>query len=137
MSEVMSRLEHNETLKAQLSAARQDLDPDEIKLEQLLDTWARWMKSQNTPRQFHIEARSVGQGFTSYGDPDYRDLEVRLARTVNAVINDNRLLTPLQWASLYVRYLGGLWQWSGTMEIYLDIARAQVRAGCIAKGVFH
>lgn len=128
---MVSPLEHNEILKAQLGKALEG-DPEEAKLEELLENWARWMKSGGI-REHNVSSRSVGQGFTHYGETDYTGLDIANARTVNAVMGD---LTHFERGAVNVTYLGGRWIWAGrSMQDELFEAKKKLKAGCEKKGI--
>lgn len=128
---MVNPIEHNEVLKSQLLRAYEETDEQEAALERLLQNWAIWMTKGGTP--FHVKSKSVGQGFTHYGETDYLGLDIANARTVNAVMGD---LNNFERGAINVTYLGGRWIWLKiSMDAELHQARVKLRAGCLRKGI--
>lgn len=123
-------IDKHEELQRQYERARGS-DP----LEVLLENWARWCRMASINPEFHVECRSVGKGFTHYGETDYdRQLDMPRAETIDAIVWHD--LTNFERGAVNIRYLGGVWPWAEVdMAEELESGKEKVRAACIRKGV--
>jgi hypothetical protein len=99
-------------------------------LERRLYNWAVWWRmSRNT--EFHVRARSLGQGFTHYGETDYHMVDVKEAIQTNSAVHD---LKRLEFDAIECEYLKCEWKHSVPVAPVLAVAHEAVRMALKRRG---
>lgn len=103
---------------------------------ELLDLWARWMRSGQPLRELWYPDSAtgcVGGGYSHDFDTMLMDMDAHHAESVNAAIDG---LRPVEQCAVYHRHLAAVYRFRLPVEVVYDQARYELRIVLPQRGVY-